>query len=216
MRNARAALERHLGRSPVFGGLAPADRAALADAATCRDVARDGLLWAWGDPSNAIAVVLEGRLSVQRTSRGGRTIVFRWLEPGDVVGLSTVAGEPHTADVVAVEDTIVGVIPGAQVERLLARDPALALRIIGHLGHLVGLLTDEKASSMEEPLEDRIVAWLSRAAPPSGEIRVTHAELATHVGATRARVSGALESLERRGSVRLGRGRIVVTGVGRR
>jgi len=42
-----------------------------------------------------------------------------------------------------------------------------------------------------------------------------HAELATHVGGSRARVSRVLETLERRGAIRLGRGRIVVLDLAR-
>jgi CRP/FNR family transcriptional regulator len=132
------------------------------------------------------------------------------MDPGEAVGMSALAGEPHTATVVAGTEAEVALLPISSLHRLFAREPALALGVVSHLAHLVGLLTDEKVDQRDEPLNARVLTWLRQRAPSGGRVLIAHAELARHVGATRARVSSSLERLERRGLVRLGRGRIEV------
>lgn len=202
-------LRRHLDASDVFAGLVATELAALADAATLRKTRAGVVLFRLGERADALMVVLAGTLTVERGAGRHRT-VFRTLARGDVLGFSVVAGAPHSADLVAGRSLSIALVPGAAVRRLWLRHPATAIRVIEQLGHLVATLSDENASLRHDDLRARVERWLHRQGGPGTLVRVTHAELAAAVGASRARVSHVLEALARAGTLRLGRGRIAI------
>jgi CRP-like cAMP-binding protein len=103
-------------------------------------------------------------------------------------------------------------LPGGEVRALLARHPDVALAILGHLGGLVGALSDEVEQQREQSIAERVALKLSQLGRGRREVRVTHQALADQVGASRENVSRALKALERRGLVRLRRGRIELLG----
>ena len=194
-----------LTESLVFEGEPRAELSFLADHAGFRELAPESLLWEWGDQTDGVAVLLEGALDVQRTTEDGRTVVFRRLVPGDLLGFSTLAGEPHTADIVAATPSVVAILPGEHLRALLARRPKLALRIIGHLGHLIGLLTDEKIA-LRKPLEVRIWDWLQEHADEEGRAWIRHEDLAHHLDASRENVTRALRRFAKVKKIEQGRG----------
>lgn len=203
----RGAWVERLSKSPVFAALDRASREELARLAVRRELRRGQLLWREGSTPDAIAFVLFGELHVRR----GRTALLRTLRQDEVVGLSSIAGARCSADVVAGEDAAILVVSGAALRGVVGRDPTAAFAIVAHLADLVARLTDESLEERSTDLETRLLARLTRLARGRREIAMTHAELAAHVGATRANVSRALGKLAARGAVRsAGRGRIEI------
>ena len=211
----RRRLRELLERSEIFGPrrkgdrgpvLRAADRDHLVRAAVFVD-RRDGKeLWAWGSRGKGVAVVIEGALDVQRAEAGAPKATLRRLAAGEEVGFSTLGGERHTAALVAAGRTTVAVLPARVLAPLLAARTGVMLRIFAHLGHLIGKLTDEKLDWRTQSVEDRVHAWVLTHIRPGEEVRVRHEDVAHFVGATRARVSEALEKLQGKGVIRLGRG----------
>ena len=219
--SSRRRLRDLLERSDVFGRRRTGDRGSVLHAADRDKLVREAhilklrngeKLWAWGGPEDekseveGVGVVLQGALDIQRADDKRSIDVLRRLVPGDEVGFSTIAGEPHTADVVAVGTTTVAVLPSGAIIPLLTTRVGFALRILAQMGHLIGKLTDEKLSWKTQSVEDRVCAWILAHVRPGDEARVRHEDIARFVGATRPRVSAALKHLEKRGVIRLGRG----------
>jgi CRP/FNR family transcriptional regulator len=205
----RAVWSERLGRSPAFAGLEAAEREALVANATREKLRRGQRLFARGERKDVVALVLTGRLEVVRANEGAPPLVVRTLGPDAIVGLTLVAGAVATADVIAREVTTLLVVPGSTLRRAIARKPEALLAALAHLSDLLDSLTDELASR-DRPLRERVARALLREGRGLREIALTHADLAARVGATRAKVSHALEDLARAGAIRLRRGRIEI------
>jgi CRP-like cAMP-binding protein len=199
-----------LAATPFFGRLDTGGTARLAAAARRRRLGRGETLWRQGEEPDALAVVVSGSLHVTRTSERGDTLLLRILRPFDVVGLSTVAGAAHSADLVAGEPSAVLTLPGRVLRELFAERPALALAAMARLGELLSVLTTEVEELRSCELDQRLLACLRRHGRTRRELSLTHAELAAQVGASRSNVSRALARLRRRGAVQCGRRRITL------
>jgi CRP-like cAMP-binding protein len=108
-----------LASTPFFGVLDAGGMARLTAAARRRQLDRGETLWRQGEEPDALAVVVNGSLHVTRTSERGDILLLRILRPFDVVGLSTVAGAAHSADLVAGEPSAVQM----QAQTLIAHEP---------------------------------------------------------------------------------------------
>ncbi len=205
-------LTAQLSRAPLLAALDAEALARLAAAARVRRYARGQLLWQQGQRQDQAAVVLLGRLDVCRVTADGERMLLRVLGPGEVVGLSVVAGEAHSADLVAGDALQVALLPGAALRQLFASRPALALAAMARLGDLLRQLTDEMEDLRFADLQQRLRSCLARLGRGRREVRLTHAELAEQVGASRANVSRALKRLERGGLLRCRRGRVELLG----
>ncbi len=206
----RPLVEQRLREAALFAPLAAATRTRLAAGAVAQHLPRGALLWQRGEAPDRLALLLNGRLDVVRTTAAGERMILRVLGPGAVVGLSTIAGQPHTADLVAGEPTELVLLDGARLRQVLAAEPDAALRIIAHLGELLGQLSDEVEELRFAKLDERLWACVRRLGRGRRELRFTHEELGQQIGASRANVSRALKRLERRGLLRCGRGRLTL------
>jgi len=173
----------------------------LLRSATRRTLKKRAVLWRAGDRPDEMAVVVYGRLDIV----SGRARI-RSLGLGSVVGLSTIAGAAHTADVVAGEETRVLLVRGSALRAETMRDPRPLFSALATMAVWLGEATDDLAAR-SLPLEQRVVRVLQRNSDRR-EITTTHAELAAQVGASREHVSKTLERLAKTGMIRLHRGRI--------
>ncbi len=203
-----ALLAARLRALPLFAALDDVDAHALAKAGVRKALRKRQRLYARGERGDALVVVLAGRVDVVRATSQGERAVLRTLAPGALLGLSTIAGAVHTADLVAAEASEVLLVAGRDVRALFAKRPELPLAIIRALGDLVSTLSDDVTALRDDDLVTRVRKKVAQLGQGRKEIRVTHAELAAMVGGTRANTSRALERLERSGVVRLARGRI--------
>jgi CRP-like cAMP-binding protein len=201
-------LAARLGRCAVLVPLGESERRALARAAARTRLRPGDLVMRAGEAADFAVMVLAGRLDVRRDTEAGEAMVLRSVRPGEILGLSTAAGAPATADVVAGEATEALVIPGRALRSVLAGEPAAALRVIAHMADLLGRLTDEMEELRSLDVEERLRRVLRREGAGLREVRLTHEALAARVGATRANVSRALRRLEALGAIRRRRGLI--------
>jgi len=183
----------------------------LARASVRRELARRQVLVREGERFDALGLVLAGRLDVS-TRFEGRERILRALRAGDAVGFSLVAGAAATATLSAGErDTAVLLVPGRDVRAAWRSHPDASLAAILALARIVGVLTDELAEACSLPLEQRVVRLVRRLARGQREVLASQAELAAALGASRERVNQALARLARRGVVRVGRRRVILS-----
>lgn len=186
-------------------------------------VRKGQVLLAVGLPANDVYVMLDGAVSVSLVSAQGRETVLRAIGKGEMFGeLAAIDGEPRSADVIAIENSTLLVIPGAAFTALIGTEPVLSLWLARYLAQQVRYLTNRIYELSTMGVGPRLQAELLRlAGNPDGSGRAvigripTQAELAARIGTNRETVTREFSVLLKEGLVvREGR-RIVVPSVDR-
>lgn len=196
-------------------------RQILADHGRTMRVRKDQVLLAVGLSASDVYLVAEGLLCVSLVSAQGRETVLRTIGPGEIFGeLAAIDGAPRSADVVAVQNSTLVVIPGKSFIALIEQDPVLSLWLARYLAHQVRYLTNRIYELSTMAVGTRLQAELLRLADvpdAGGSARIarvpTQSELAARIGTNRETVTRELSLLVReRLVVKEGR-RIVIPSV---
>ena len=186
-------------------------------------VRKGQVLLAVGLPATDVYVVLEGSVSVSLVSAQGRETVLRAIGAREMFGeLAAIDGEPRSADVVAVENSTLLVIPGPTFTGLLGVEPVLSLWLARYLSHQVSYLTNRIYELSTMGVGPRLQAELLRLAgepDQNGAATInripTQAELAARIGTNRETVTREFSLLIKEGLVTREGRRIVVPSVAR-
>jgi CRP-like cAMP-binding protein len=173
-----------------------------------------------GTSAPTLAVILEGRLKVLRTSLDGTEVLLALRGPGDILGeLSTLVGASRSASVVAIEPVRLLVVPLEEFERLLANDSEVSRTLIRALIERLREAIEVQGDLCEE-VPVRIGRLLLRLADRFGspaddgsvdiDIPLTQDELAGLTASSRGGASLALRELRGAGLIETGRRRIKV------
>ncbi|MEZ5729804.1 MAG: Crp/Fnr family transcriptional regulator [Burkholderiaceae bacterium] len=188
---------------------------------------RAGQTLAWaGQRVDSAFVVLSGRMRLRSFDSEGDEQILAWLPPGTFGGLALALSElPTPCDIVADESSEALHFERNALVDLLARDATTSLAIACMLGARLSAMMDAHLSQSFAPLADRVWATVMRFSRVERDdredredredserplLRITQAELARAVGASRYRVGIELRRLEATGRIALARGRITV------
>ena len=175
------------------------------------------VLFSAGEHCRGLPLVLDGSIKVQMTGASGHSIVLYRMGADDICTLSIgclMTGRGYRAEAIVEEEAEAAIIPRGLFDRLMDQSAEFRLGIMESYGRRLDdlmLLVEEVAfHRMDERLEE----WLQvRAAAGQSVLNITHQELAVELGTAREVVSRLLKELERRGQVRLARGRVELTGL---
>lgn len=168
---------------------------------------RDQVLQA-GELADHVYFLKEGQVKIYRRGPFGRKLTLAILQPGEVFGeLALTAGERHEQGAEALESSTICATTARDFRALLDLKPALAFRVIQHLGQQKRRLERKIASLVFQDVPARLAATLLEWGDDYGqpcahglalELVVTQQELADLIGATRQVVNAALQQLQRR------------------
>ena len=165
-----------------------------------------------GDECGAYLWVTRGTVRVQIVSESGRERVLYRVAPGDSCVLTTSClfdHEPYAAEGICESDVEATAIPAGAFRDLLGLSPTFRDLILADYARRVGDMLVMLDASASRHVGARLAGFLAaRAGEP---LSTTHHDLAVELGTAREVVSRALKDFERRGLVRLSRGRIEVT-----
>src|SRR5207248_5772963 len=134
--------------SEILDGLS--DRV-LADLGGRFGVARLGkgeLIYSPFDRADAMYVVQHGRVRLYRSALDGRQLTLAMLDEGEVFGcVSPVGGALHDSYAEAMTDSLVRVLPTAELERATAEHPQVALNLLRSLAERLRE-TEDKLESL--------------------------------------------------------------------
>ena len=167
--------------------------------------------------ADAMFVVLAGRVKIFTHSASKKRKTFAYLGEGDFFGeMALVEGGTRTASAQAVEPSRLLVLRKRDFERLIARDPKLALFLLRTLCARLRRANEEIEGLLFRNILGRVAKAVldlaRRGGRPEGSAlvvdrRYTQQELADLVGTTREPLTRALSSLRRAGLVDLREGR---------
>lgn len=177
-----------------------------------------------GSQSSEVFLLIRGRVRIVNYSLAGREITFDELGDGSCFGeIAALDGRPRSASVIALEDSLVGVLTRSVFLEVLARHPQVALRLMERLAQIVRDADDRIMDLSTVAAQNRIQAELLRQARVhssdglSARIRPIplHADIASRVSTTRETVARTMRELSRTGLVKRSKDALVVGNITR-
>lgn len=196
---------------PALAGLDRAARRRLA-AAQQATLPAGEVVFREGDACSHYLMVLAGAVRVQMVSEQGREIVLYRVGEGQTCVLTTaclMGGQAYNAQGVVESEVTALMLPVAAFRDLVAESAGFREFVFSAYGTRLSdllLLVEEVAFRRV----DARLAALLLARSETGGMAVTHQGLAVELGTAREVISRQLKEFERRGWVRLGRGRVAV------
>ena len=209
-----------LAKHGLFAELPAADLRDLSACLRRRRCARGQIIFAQGDPGTSLYVLESGQVKATLATPDGKELVLNVFGPGEVFGeMALLDGEPRSADAVAQEDCQLLVLQREEFVRFLEAHPRVAVSLLAVLSRKLRHTTQQvqDVAFLDVPARlARVLLELSetRGTPtargPGKTFRVTQAELAGMIGATRESANKWLGFYEAQGFIRCRRGQVTV------
>lgn len=189
--------------------------AALSERAITKSYPRQSVIVNEGDPTDAIYIILEGRVRIYLADHKGKEVTLNVQGPGEYFGELTLDGGPRSASVMTLEPSRFMIIPRESLESFFATHPDFAMHLVHKLISRVRVLTERVKSLALQDVYGRFRGMLEELAVEQDGVRVvegrmTQSDIAARIGASREMVSRILSDLKTGGYVTQGRHRIVI------
>jgi CRP/FNR family cyclic AMP-dependent transcriptional regulator len=176
-----------------------------------------------GDPGDSMMAVLQGRVSIGATSLDGRQVVLSVLRVGEVFGeIALLDGKERTADVVALTDCEILIVPRRSLWSLIERRPDLCIDLMLVLCDRLRHTNEQVEDLAFLHLESRMAKALLRLIDESGvrrtgaepaAVKISQRALGERVGGSRESVNKHLNAWKELGIVSIEKGAIVIRDV---
>lgn len=203
-----------LARVSFLADLEPETLTLLAKHAVRYELVADQVAFQEGAPADGLFIVASGWLKGSRIVASGREQVLRYVGPGEAINeISLFVEVAYPATVIAMEPSVVWLIPRLSMRKLVEEHPQLWWPLTQHLAtrllYVVGLLEDLALL----PLEARLAKFLLDHATDGAFERqpwATQAELASRLGTVPDVLHRVLRSLSEQGLIAIERHRIAI------
>ena len=188
---------------------------AIASRGGIRNYAANTVLVTEDDRSDALFIMLAGRVKAYGSAEDGREVVYGTQGVGEYFGEMSLDGGPRSASVMTLEPTTCAVVPGANVREFLAEQPDFALHVIKKLIGLARASTEHVKSLALDDVYGRVAKLLKALAQDDNGVltvpdKLTQQDIAERVGSSREMVSRVFKPLTEGGYVEVRGGRIVL------
>jgi len=174
------------------------------------------VIYMQGDPADSFYVIDRGRVKLSLLSVNAKEIILEIVEPGGIFGeLALVDVSPHVSMAEALDEVQLYVIKERSFKSIMASHPDLALRVAKNVGLRFRRIERMISDLLNKDVSARIIDLLVEisTAHSSGEnalganlVLLKQQEVAGLVGACRQTATEALNNLEKKGWIELGRG----------
>ena len=168
-----------------------------------------------GEETDALYVILEGRLRAYVSDASGREMVLSVMGPGEYFGEIAFDRGPRSASVITLEPCRLLAVPRPRFAEFVARNPAFANHFINKLIRQVRLLTDNVRSLALMDAYGRVARLLLESAVRKDGLhyvpeRWTQADIASRFGCSREMVSRIFKDLVAGSYISIEADRIVI------
>ena len=155
----------------LFEGLAEAERGRLEAACRWRQYGAGDSILESGSVSRDVFFVLQGAANIVNFSPTLREVAYATVRTGDYFGeLAAIDREPRSANVIAVEDSLVAVMPASVFVELLQRRADVTFRVLQHLTQMVRAGDARILELSTLAATQRVYAELLRMAKPDAAV----------------------------------------------
>jgi CRP/FNR family cyclic AMP-dependent transcriptional regulator len=165
------------------------------------------------DSSNALYIILAGKVQAYASSPDGRQVVLSEYGPGEYFGELALDGGRRTASVRTLDATTCCVIQALDLRDVLAMHPDFALHLIQKLSRMVRRSTDQVKQLALNDVYGRLVRLFMELSDENGldgrrlmREPLTQQDIADRIGSSREMVNRVLKELMTGGYVSVERG----------
>jgi len=189
---------------PIFKVLPISEVKAVAFSAYEKDFPAKYLLIKEGEISNLLYFILGGSLRVYKVTQEGEEINLNICGPGDIVGeMAIIDKAPRSASVETLQAAKVLILKGEDFIKILRVYPEIAIVMLSQLNKRIRNIDQNVEDVLTKNLRERTWKALLTLSNyfPERKILMSHEELASIVGATRARITEILDLLEKENKI---------------
>ncbi len=211
-----------LRHNSMFRGVSDATLDGLCNIAHRRTYKKGALIFSKGDAGDALYCVASGRIRIFASDPAGSELILNNLGPGDTFGeIAVIDGRSRTASALAAQDSTLVAIPTKRFQSYIARDPDLALHLLGLMCERLRWVSELVEDSMFLSGPIRLAKRLEILAEVNGrstdgapiEVEVSQTELSQFLGVSRQTINKYLNDWENNGWVCLHRGYLEICDV---
>lgn len=210
-------LQTALARVSLFDDLPEEELTRLVTGAHLLSLPAGTLIIQQGDVSDAMYVLLEGRLKVFLGNEEGREVILNFLDPGEAFGeLALIDGEPRSASIMVIQPARMAMLPRSHFQECLGQSGEMARRLLLMLARRLRGLANQVGSLALMDVYGRVANVLTTLAEDDGQggritCELTHQDIASRVGASREMITRILNDLKRGGYISVEQRRIRIT-----
>lgn len=193
---------------PIFNHLAKEQMKEIAEVIQHFDYKKGENIYLAGEQSNSLYIVRKGKIRIYRLSDSGKEQLVRILRSGDFTGELALFNEGiHESFAEAMEETNVCTIRRNDLQKLLGKYPAIALKILAEFSSRLEQSEKQTARFATEKVETRLALFLAEcldANLDSNEfvLPMSKKDIASYLGTTPETISRKLLDLEEMGYIR--------------
>ena len=206
-----------LRKFPLFANLPEQELMVTSGLVRMKNFARRELVCRKEDTSDGLYMLFSGLLQAVDIAEDGREIGLNLIKPGSFFGeLSVIDGQPRSAHVIALQPSVVGVIPQGAAREVFYKLPGTAEAMMKHLASLVRNLSAFRALLAIPNAQQRVYALLQQLGQqmPGGLVVIQNLpkqqEMAIMINTSRETVSRAIAHLVQTGVVEKDFRRLIV------
>lgn len=205
---------------PVFAGLNPEELKHIASLALLRRYRKNMYVFMEGEPGDAFYFVKKGAIKLFQVLEDGREKILHFVREGEIFAeVLLFEGGPYPATAQTLEDTEVGIIRNADMEKLLSEHGEMAVKIIKVMSHRLRQAQNHIRDLALKGAYGRLASSLLNLAREYGrpredgvtiDLNLSQQELASLIGTSRETVARILSDFKRLGAVEVERQRITL------
>jgi CRP/FNR family cyclic AMP-dependent transcriptional regulator len=202
--------------SAFFSDLTPIDVQLLSSHSTTKVYPKHCVLINEGDESDALYVILKGKVKIFVSDDNGREVTLNIQGTGEYFGeLALLDEEPRSASVITLERSRIALIPKSEFQRCLLERPEISLKLMRAMARRIRALTNNVKNMALLDVYGRLVLILEHLAVQKDgklviEQRLTHQDIANMVGASREMISRIMKDLVAGGHIELKKKKIII------
>ncbi len=207
-------------QNPLLAELPERELEVLEHVSETSEVRRRQFIWEPGSAANTLYIVRSGIVKVSKVSDEGRELTLHFFTRDHLFGeLSVISDQPHDTVAEAYEDCLLLAIGKDDFNRILMRTPLLAMRMLRLVGDRRQRLENRVESLLFRSAHARLASLFIELAVTFGvrdsrgiiiNLKLTHKEIASLIGATRETVSFAILDLRKDGLIQTEGKRVIL------
>ena len=193
-------------QKPPFLGISEQDLNALSRHAVTRSFPKNAVILSEGDQTDALYVILSGKVKIFLANEEGKEIILGIEGPGEYFGEMVLDDGPRSASVMTLEPCRFQLIPKHDIMALVQSQPEFAAHLVRKLIHRARVLTEHVKRLALQDVYSRFAKLLQELSVRKDGVlmipdKPSQQEMASRVGASREMINRIIKDLSAGGYI---------------